>query len=110
MNKKYYASIMFFQSNDAEEIDNFRNEIDDDDNKILDYVSMWDNGDNEYQSVFTHEINYSGDFVVAENEHYILIGNNENGGTYDLCVKLSEEEFNAENARLDGKLSDLIEK
>ena len=84
----FYSSIQYLQmSDDTNRLDKM------DANGILQEAREYDNGDTiDMDKTYAKAVKYSGDTVIAEDDHYAVVNNNQVGGTYDIMRKVSEKE------------------
>lgn len=84
----FYSSIQYLQmSDDTNRLDKM------DANGILQEAREYDNGDAiDMDKTYAKAVKYSGDTVIAEDDHYAVVNNNQVGGTYDIMRKVSEKE------------------
>ena len=53
----------------------------------------YDNGDAiDMDKTYAKAVKYPGDTVIAEDDHYAVVNNNQVGGTYDMMRKVSEKD------------------
>lgn len=84
----FYSSIQYLQmSDDTNRLDKM------DANGILQEAREYDNGDAiDMDKTYAKAVKYPGDTVIAEDNHYAVVNNNQVGGTYDIMRKVSEKE------------------
>lgn len=84
----FYSSIQYLQmSDDTNRLDKM------DANGILQEAREYDNGDAiDMDKTYAKAVKYPGDTVIAEDDHYAVVNNNQVGGTYDIMRKVSEKE------------------
>lgn len=84
----FYSSIQYLQmSDDTNRLDKM------DANGILQEAREYDNGNTiDMDKTYAKAVKYSGDTVIAEDDHYAVVNNNQVGGTYDIMRKVSEKE------------------
>ena len=84
----FYSSIQYLQmSDDTNHLDKM------DANGILQEAREYDNGDAiDMDKTYAKAVKYPGDTVIAEDDHYAVVNNNQVGGTYDIMRKVSEKE------------------
>src|SRR5574344_938940 len=84
----FYSSIQYLQmSDDTNHLDKM------DANGILQEAREYDNGDAiDMDKTYAKAVKYPGDTVIAEDDHYAVVNNNQVGGTYDIMRKISEKE------------------
>ncbi|MGR5577153.1 zincin-like metallopeptidase domain-containing protein [Bacteroides thetaiotaomicron] len=83
-----YSSIQYLQmSDDTNRLDKM------DASDILKEAREYDNGDSiDMDKTYAKAVKYPGDTVIAEDDHYAVVNNNQVGGTYDMMRKVSEKE------------------
>ncbi len=88
----YYYSFAYLQStDDTQEFDDLQKKGDY--KQILQQAQMYDQGDALEQSkTFKNAKKYGNDDILDEDDHYAVVYNNGNGGTYDLMRKVTKEE------------------
>ena len=84
----FYSSIQYLQmSDDTNRLDKM------DASDILKEARVYDNGDSiDMDKTYAKAVKYPGDTVIAEDDHYAVVNNNQVGGTYDIMRKVSEKE------------------
>lgn len=84
----FYSSIQYLQmSDDTSRLDKM------DASDILKEAKEYDNGDAiDMDKTYAKAVKYPGDTVIAEDDHYAVVNNNQVGGTYDIMRKISEKE------------------
>ena len=84
----FYSSIQYLQmSDDTDRLDKM------DDSDILQEAREYDNGDAiDMDKTYAKAVKYPGDTVIAEDDQYAVVNNNQVGGTYDIMRKVSEKE------------------
>jgi antirestriction protein ArdC len=84
----FYSSIQYLQmSDDTNRLDKM------DASDILKEARIYDNGDSiDMDKTYAKAVKYPGDTVIAEDDHYAVVNNNQVGGTYDIMRKVSEKE------------------
>ena len=84
----FYSSIQYLQmSDDTNRLDKM------DASDILKEARVYDNGDSiDRDKTYAKAVKYPGDTVIAEDDHYAVVNNNQVGGTYDIMRKVSEKE------------------
>lgn len=84
----FYSSIQYLQmSDDTNRLDKM------DASDILKEAREYDNGDSiDMDKTYAKAVKYPGDSVIAEDDHYAVVNNNQVGGTYDIMRKVSEKE------------------
>lgn len=84
----FYSSIQYMQmSDDTNRLDKM------DASDILKEAREYDNGDSiDMDKTYAKAVKYPGDTVIAENDHYAVVNNNQVGGTYDIMRKVSDKE------------------
>lgn len=89
----YYYSFAYLQStDDTQEFDDLQKK--DDYKQILQQAQMSDQGDALEQSkTFKNAKKYGNDDILDEDDHYAVVYNNGNGGTYELMRKVTKEEI-----------------
>lgn len=85
----FYTSIQYLQmSDDTSRLDKM------DASEILQEAREYDNGDAlDMENTYNKAVKYAGDTVIAEDEHYAVVNNNQVGGTYDILRKVSEKDI-----------------
>lgn len=88
----YYYSYAYLQStDDTQEFDDLQKKGDY--KQILQLAQMYDQGDALEQSkTFKNAKKYGSDDILDEDDHYAVVYNNRNGGTYELMRKETKEE------------------
>ena len=88
----YYYSYTYLQStDDTQEFDDLQKKGDY--KQILQLAQMYDQGDALEQSkTFKNAKKYGSDDILDEDDHYAVVYNNGNGGTYELMRKETKEE------------------
>ena len=88
----YYYSFAYLQStDDTQEFDDLQKKGDY--KQILQLAQMYDQGDALEQSkTFKNAKKYGSDDILDEDDHYAVVYNNGNGGTYELMRKETKEE------------------
>lgn len=88
----YYYSYAYLQStDDTQEFDDLQKKGDY--KQILQLAQMYDQGDALEQSkTFKNAKKYGSDDILDEDDHYAVVYNNGNGGTYELMRKETKEE------------------
>lgn len=88
----YYYSFAYLQStDDTQEFDDLQKKGDY--KQILQQAQMYDQGDALEQSkTFKNAKKYGNDDILDEDDHYAVVYNNGNGGTYELMRKETKEE------------------
>ena len=88
----YYYSYAYLQStDDTQEFDDLQKKGDY--KQILQQAQMYDQGDALEQSkTFKNAKKYGNDDILDEDDHYAVVYNNGNGGTYELMRKETKEE------------------
>lgn len=88
----YYYSYAYLQSTDnTQEFDDLQKKGDY--KQILQLAQMYDQGDALEQSkTFKNAKKYGSDDILDEDDHYAVVYNNGNGGTYELMRKETKEE------------------
>lgn len=88
----YYYSYAYLQStDDTQEFDDLQKKGDY--KQILQLAQMYDQGDALEQSkTFKNAKKYGRDDILDEDDHYAVVYNNGNGGTYELMRKETKEE------------------
>jgi len=83
-----YSSIQYLQmSDDTNRLDKM------DASDILKEAREYDNGDSiDMDKTYAKAVKYPGYTVIAEDDHYAVVNNNQVGGTYDMMRKVSEKE------------------
>lgn len=89
----YYYSYAYLQStDDTQEFDDLQKKGDY--KQILQQAQMYDQGDALEQSkTFKNAKKYGNDDILDEDDHYAVVYNNGNGGTYELMRKVTKEEI-----------------
>lgn len=89
----YYYSFAYLQStDDTQEFDDLQKKGDY--KQILQQAQMYDQGDALEQSkTFKNAKKYGNDDILDEDDHYAVVYNNGNGGTYELMRKVTKEEI-----------------
>lgn len=89
----YYYSFAYLQStDDTQEFDDLQKKGNY--KQILQQAQMYDQGDALEQSkTFKNAKKYGNDDILDEDDHYAVVYNNGNGGTYDLMRKVTKEEI-----------------
>ncbi len=89
----YYYSYAYLQStDDTQEFDDLQKKGDY--KQILQLAQMYDQGDALEQSkTFKNAKKYGSDDILDEDDHYAVVYNNGNGGTYELMRKETKEEI-----------------
>ena len=84
----FYSSIQYMQmSDDTNRLDKM------DASDILKEAREYDNGDSiDMDKTYAKAVKYPGDTVIAEDDHYAVVNNNQVGGTYDIMRKVSDKE------------------
>ena len=84
----FYSSIQYMQmSDDTNRLDKM------DASDILKEARKYDNGDSiDMDKTYAKAVKYPGDTVIAEDDHYAVVNNNQVGGTYDIMRKVSDKE------------------
>lgn len=84
----FYSSIQYLQmSDDTNHLDKM------DANGILQEAREYDNGDAiDMDKTYAKAVKYPGDTVIAEDDYYAVVNNNQVGDTYDMMRKVSEKE------------------
>ena len=84
----FYSNIQYLQmSDDTNRLDKM------DASEILKEAREYDNGDSiDMDKTYAKAVKYPGDTVIAENDHYAVVNNNQVGGTYDIMRKVSDKE------------------
>ena len=84
----FYSSIQYLQmSDDTNRLDKM------DANGILQEAREYDNGDAiDMDKTYAKAVKYPGDTVIAEDDYYAVVNNNQVGDTYDMMRKVSEKE------------------
>lgn len=84
----FYSSIQYLQmSDDTNHLDKM------DANGILQEAREYDNGDAiDMDKTYAKAVKYPGDTVIAEDDYYAVVNNNQIGDTYDMMRKVSEKE------------------
>lgn len=84
----FYSSIQYLQmSDDTNRLDKM------DASDILKEARVYDNGDSiDMDKTYAKAVKYPGDTVIAEDDYYAVVNNNQVGGTYDIMRKVSEKE------------------
>jgi antirestriction protein ArdC len=85
----FYTSIQYLQtSDDTSCLDKM------DASEILQEAREYDNGDAlDMENTYNKAAKYAGDTVIAEDEHYAVVNNNQVGGTYEILRKVSEKDI-----------------
>lgn len=88
----YYYSYAYLQStDDTQEFDDLQKKGDY--KQILQLAQMYDQGDAlEQRKTFKNAKKYGSDDILDEDDHYAVVYNNGNGGTYELMRKETKEE------------------
>lgn len=84
----FYSNIQYLQmSDDTNRLDKM------DASEILKEAREYDNGDSiDMDKTYAKAVKYPGDTVIAEDDHYAVVNNNQVGGTYDMMRKVSEKD------------------
>ncbi len=84
----FYSNIQYLQmSDDTNRLDKM------DASEILKEAREYDNGDSiDMDKTYAKAVKYPGDTVIAEDDHYSVVNNNQVGGTYDMMRKVSEKD------------------
>lgn len=104
MKADYYAQVEYFQF-DLEEFDELYDAGKYE--ELLAYAEMWDAGDGEIDEIHRTPCYYPGDELIEEDAEYVLVRNWRAGGHYTLLRKMSQQQFDEENERLNGGLVEL---